>query len=88
MKFKTRLYVTMATVFAFPGVREIIVWLADRIFNTNFALFYRLWINIAGGFIVGALVIDLLWAAWDEFNFWYYHSRHYDRYPRYKFKKD
>lgn len=88
MKLKTRLYVTILTVITFPGVRELVVWLADRIFKTDWAPFYRLWINFAGGFLVAALVLDLLWALWDDYKEWYLHGQHFNSYVRYKFKKD
>lgn len=88
MKLKTRLYITILAVVTFPGVRELAVWLADRIFNTNWAPFYRLWINFAGGFVVAAAVVDLLWAVWDDYKFWYVSGRHHETYLKYKFKKD
>lgn len=85
MKLKTRLYITILAVVTFPGVRELAVWLADRIFNTNWAPFYRLWINFAGGFVVVALLVDTLWAVWDWYEMAY---RQKTNNPRYTFKKD
>lgn len=85
MKLKTRLYITILAVITFPGIRELLVWLADKVFNTNWAPFYRLWINFVGGFIVAALVVDLLWAIWD----WYEMAYQKKTKPTsYKFDKD
>lgn len=90
MKLKTRLYVTVLAVVTFPGVRELLVWLADRIFNTTWAPFYRLWINIAGGFVVAAVVVETLWEVWDmifDSNF-VRDEEHFKRRIKYTFKKD
>lgn len=91
MKLKTRLYVTVLAVITFPGVRELLVWLADCIFKTDYALFYRLWINFAGGFVVAAAVVDLLWALWDEYQDWILYrictAKHLTK-IKYTFKKD
>lgn len=91
MKLKTRLYVTVLAVITFPGVRELLVWLADRIFKTDWAPFYRLWINFAGGFLVVALVLDLLWALWDRYQDWILYKsctpKHLTK-IKYTFKKD
>lgn len=89
MELKKRLYITILAVIAFPGIRELLVWLADRIFNTDFAPFYRLWINIAGGFVVTALVVDLLWYLWDWYRDWVQYKCGIPYRPtKYKFKKD
>lgn len=90
MKLKTRLYVTLLAVIAFPGVRELLVWLADRIFKTDWAPFYRLWINFAGGFVVAALVVETLWEVWDMvFNSKFVRDEEYFKHHiKYTFKKD
>lgn len=87
MKLKTRLYVTLLAVITFPGVREALVWLADHIFNTDFAPFYRLWINFAGGFVVVALVADLLWELWDDHKYRTQYREHLMHYATHAFKK-